>query len=173
MTGIVTDTYHVSLCSSSQTHTCSSDNNRPQQQIQIVCIDNESLPALNNRPCTYTKVLANTCPHNTDNPHRLLLKHFRCFGSLLTGLHNAEFECWPHVDPSLDRPSHISCILVSWRGCCVCRWGGHLSSEMTPASVTVKCVYAHKCGLCQLSRLPAFLWAPRGWLVAYETDQCH
>ena len=70
------------------------------------------------------------------------MKHFRCFDLLLTGLHNAELECWPHVDPSLDRPSHISCILVSWRGCCVCRWGGHLSSEMTPASVTVKYVHA-------------------------------
>ena len=72
----------------------------------------------------------------------LHMKHFKCFDLLLTGLHKAEFECWPRVDPSWDRPSHISCILVSWRACRVCRWGGHLSSEITPASETVKCVHA-------------------------------
>ena len=70
------------------------------------------------------------------------MKHFRCFDLLLTGLRNAEFECWPYVDPSLDRPSLISCLLVSSRGCCVCGWSGHLSSEMTPPSVMVKCVHA-------------------------------
>ena len=90
--------------------------------------------------------------HSTRNPDTICLqwshsvsnemKHFRCFDLLLTGLHNAEFECWPHVDPSLDRPSHISHILVFWIGCCVCGWDGHLYSEMTPASVTVKCVNA-------------------------------
>ena len=75
---------------------------------------------------------------------RRLLKHFRCFDLLLTGLHNAEFECWPCVDPSLDRPSHISCnfSVLEEVLCLQMGWGGHLCSEMTPASVTVKCVHA-------------------------------
>ena len=31
---------------------------------------------------------------------------------MLTDLRNVGFECWPHVDPSLDRPGHISCIFA-------------------------------------------------------------
>ena len=61
--------------------------------------------------------------------------------------------------------------LVSRKGCSVCGWDVHLSSEMTPASVMVKCVHAS--GLSQFIRLPALLWAPRGWQVAWETDQCN
>ena len=51
------------------------------------------------------------------------MKHFRSFDLLLTGLHNAEFECWPHVDPSLDRPGHISSILDILEGVLCLRMG--------------------------------------------------
>ena len=45
---------------------------------------------------------------------------------LSTGLQGAGFERWPRVDPSSSGPSHVHEFLDSWRGCCFCRWGGHL-----------------------------------------------
>ena len=65
--------------------------------------------------------------------------------------------------------------VVSWRGCCVCRWVGHLSSEMTPASEKAKNVYfvlAHNILMvtvllagCQLSYgRPKTSWRPMALL---------
>ena len=58
-----------------------------------------------------------------------------------TGLCNVGFERWPHVEPSFTRPRHFHVFSVSWWECYACGWGGHLSEEMTPASVTVKCIH--------------------------------
>ena len=88
---------------------------------------------------------------------------FRMFCLLSTGLREAGFERWPRVDPRRADQVIFHEFLVSWRGCCVCRWGGHLSSEMTPASGTVNWIFLPiKCGWWQCGRLPAFLWAPGG-----------
>ena len=54
----------------------------------------------------------------------LPMKHFRCFGLLLTCPHNAGLECWPHVDPWLDRTGHVLCIfdVLEWVLCLQMGW---------------------------------------------------
>ena len=68
------------------------------------------------------------------------MRHFEHFCLLMAGLCDVGFERWPCMDP-------LSAFLMSWRGCYTCRWGGHLSSEMIPASDTVKLsTLSVKCG---------------------------
>ena len=76
-----------------------------------------------------------------------LVKHFECFvccGQVCTTRDLKVDHVW--IPQRADQVIFHE-FLVSCRVCCVCRWGGHLSSEMTPASKTVKLsILPIKCG---------------------------
>ena len=87
---------------------------------------------------------------------------FWIFSLLTTGLCNAWFELWLHVDPSSSRSSNFSCFL--------CPGGGVVSASFLQNDT---CFYDGKmsimllkCGLWECCSLPAFHWVVRGSLMA-------